>query len=702
MASLMPNGKQQYTDANGAPLVGGKVHTYEAGTTTPKATYSDAGGTTPNTNPIILDARGEALIYWDGSYKVVVKDADDNTLYTVDPYTPVDAEFSGEDGAGLIGFLQDCTGAVARTVQDKFYDHISVTDFGSTSDPTILTALEAVRTNGGGKLICKRETISTEDGVKIVGEYTHGVTLDGQRATITPTVTGISGLKVCNEVGSIASQYQNKTCIRDINVTHTGTTGGTIGVKVEAASEIVMDNLRIRNAQTGLWLEGGLSSDFYNLTVRNCYLGVKASVFDDGVGGLNSFSPNANSFYGMRVFYNDLAVNYDNNPSGAVNWVGCNFEANNQSGTAADGVKVLALTNAGHHNFIGCHFESNKGQYGIHYTGFDNSKSLLLAGDEIIHECDTVVHMAKGRLTAIASRITNSLATNDIYLATGARATLIDTEANVSGDTSYLACLRDGRLKFGGQPIIGDPLISGDSASIVAASNIASNFRNDTTQHRWQNTAGTRIGYMQWGSAADTVMHCDHAFGWRFDVNNTNRFYIGRSGGASVEPATDNNVTGGSASLRFSVIYAGTGAINTSDERAKQQVGDITDAVLDAWSSVQYSQYKFNDAVAEKGDAARWHFGVVAQRVKEVFEAAGLNPFTYGLLCYDEWDDQTEPILDENGDPTGTERIIVPAGNRYGIRYEEALVLEAALQRRTTQRLQQRLDQLQALIEGQS
>jgi len=86
MAVLSPPPKAQFFDANGDPLVGGRVYTYAAGTTTPLATYTTSGGTTPNANPVILDARGEADIWYSPgvSYKVALKDADDATIWTVD------------------------------------------------------------------------------------------------------------------------------------------------------------------------------------------------------------------------------------------------------------------------------------------------------------------------------------------------------------------------------------------------------------------------------------------------------------------------------------------------------------------------------------------------------------------------------------------------------------------------------------------
>lgn len=86
MAVLAPEPKAQFFAADGTPLVGGKVYTYAAGTTTPLATFTNANATTPNTNPVILDARGECNLWFATatSYKVVLKDADDNLIWTVD------------------------------------------------------------------------------------------------------------------------------------------------------------------------------------------------------------------------------------------------------------------------------------------------------------------------------------------------------------------------------------------------------------------------------------------------------------------------------------------------------------------------------------------------------------------------------------------------------------------------------------------
>lgn len=82
---LYVNPKFQAFDHNGDPLTGGKLYTYLAGTTTPKTTYSDVELETANSNPIVLDSRGEAVpIFGFGWYKFVLKDANDVLIWTFD------------------------------------------------------------------------------------------------------------------------------------------------------------------------------------------------------------------------------------------------------------------------------------------------------------------------------------------------------------------------------------------------------------------------------------------------------------------------------------------------------------------------------------------------------------------------------------------------------------------------------------------
>lgn len=86
MASLSPTPKLQFFGTDGLPLVGGKLYTYAAGTTTPIATYTDNTESSQNTNPVILDSAGQASVWLTDTttYKYVLKTSEDVTLFTVD------------------------------------------------------------------------------------------------------------------------------------------------------------------------------------------------------------------------------------------------------------------------------------------------------------------------------------------------------------------------------------------------------------------------------------------------------------------------------------------------------------------------------------------------------------------------------------------------------------------------------------------
>jgi hypothetical protein len=89
MANLGPAPKAQFFTAAGQPLVGGKVYTYAAGTTTPLATYTSSSASSANPNPIILDGRGECNIWFSpaSAYKIKLTDSNDVEIYVVDNIT---------------------------------------------------------------------------------------------------------------------------------------------------------------------------------------------------------------------------------------------------------------------------------------------------------------------------------------------------------------------------------------------------------------------------------------------------------------------------------------------------------------------------------------------------------------------------------------------------------------------------------------
>lgn len=138
-AYLSPPPKLQFFAADGTPLVGGKLYSYAAGTTTPLATYTTYGAGTPNANPVVMDSRGEASV-WLGSasYKLKLMDATGTEIWTVDNITGNNnfTAFAASNGSSLIGFIQGITSSVARTVESKLRDIVSLRDFGATCDGT--------------------------------------------------------------------------------------------------------------------------------------------------------------------------------------------------------------------------------------------------------------------------------------------------------------------------------------------------------------------------------------------------------------------------------------------------------------------------------------------------------------------------------------------------------------------------------------
>lgn len=87
-ATILPMGETQFCDTNGVPLAGGSVYFYIPATTTPKTTWQDDAQSVPNSNPVILDSAGRAIIFGSGVYRQIVKDSLGNTIWdqiTLDP-----------------------------------------------------------------------------------------------------------------------------------------------------------------------------------------------------------------------------------------------------------------------------------------------------------------------------------------------------------------------------------------------------------------------------------------------------------------------------------------------------------------------------------------------------------------------------------------------------------------------------------------
>lgn len=113
MANLLPDGKQQFFDGNGAPLANGTVAFYVPNTTTPKDTWQDSAETVLNPNPVPLDANGAAVIYGDGDYRQIVFDANGNVIWDRYTASPV------QNGLGTATDVAPSQNAVSTALSER-------------------------------------------------------------------------------------------------------------------------------------------------------------------------------------------------------------------------------------------------------------------------------------------------------------------------------------------------------------------------------------------------------------------------------------------------------------------------------------------------------------------------------------------------------------------------------------------------------
>ena len=155
-------------------------------------------------------------------------------------------------------------------------------------------------------------------------------------------------------------------------------------------------------------------------------------------------------------------------------------------------------------------------------------------------------------------------------------------------------------------------------------------------------------------------------------VASSDNFYIGASASGhaglyfdngnmvpmSANLPADNVIDLGSSLIRFDDIYATNATIQTSDRNEKQDIEELSEAETRVAVAAKglLKKFKFKSAVAEKGDEARIHFGIIAQDLQDAFTAEGLDASDYAMFCSNTWTDDD-----------GVEQ------TRLGVRYSELL-----------------------------
>jgi hypothetical protein len=134
----------------------------------------------------------------------------------------------------------------------------------------------------------------------------------------------------------------------------------------------------------------------------------------------------------------------------------------------------------------------------------------------------------------------------------------------------------------------------------------------------------------------------------------------------------DDAINLGTSSNRFNTLFATSSTINTSDRNEKQDIEELSDAEKRVAVAAKglLRKYRWKSSVAEKGDDARIHFGIIAQDLEAAFKAEGLDAGRYGMWCSDTF------WVDSEGDTYDTQEE-APEGateqTRLGVRYSQVL-----------------------------
>lgn len=307
MKTISPSPKLQFLDSNGQPLVGGKVYTYEAGTTTPLATYTSSTGGSANTNPIILDSRGEASVWLSNqAYKFKLTDSNDVEIWTVDQIENLDVLtlLAASGGSALIGFIQGGTGAVARTLQSKVRETVSITDFGASTSKTAAentTAIEAAMAYSNSVMV--PEGTFYCDVIEVPSDTT---LFGSSRAGSVLTTTGSSLLNIENVT---------TVNVESLTLISTGTGYGNTVFVHGASSRVAVRNCTITSAYRTFMAgdPGDTSGPTYVWFENNS---TRTTNPDGGIRTRRG----SNGSGGIMWFTNNLIVNSNNVTPGPNNY----------------------------------------------------------------------------------------------------------------------------------------------------------------------------------------------------------------------------------------------------------------------------------------------------------------------------------------------------------------------------------------------
>lgn len=177
------------------------------------------------------------------------------------------------------------------------------------------------------------------------------------------------------------------------------------------------------------------------------------------------------------------------------------------------------------------------------------------------------------------------------------------------------------------------------------------------------------LGHDFMGQAALAIQNVDDRF------TTATSLYPLHGAGNSETGGTVTGMNLGASGQKFKQLFASTATIATSDQNAKTEISELSEAEKRVAVALKglVKKFKFKSAVTIKGENARTHIGLIAQEVQAAFEAEGLDATDYSLFCIEKFYECTDK--DGNVSIAGYQKLGEDCVEKtqLGIRYEEVI-----------------------------
>lgn len=699
MKNFIPSPRWQFFNSiTGHPLVGGLLYTYAAGTTTPVPTYTTAAGGTANTNPIVLDARGEAAVWCDDvPYKFILTTAGGTVIWTEDNHNvPNTGEIVDSAYQTLAEADAAAVAAGRALVFSKQWDVVPSTIFAN------LRMVTGGKFNNTGALTLAGN-VDGDMSTHFIGAG--AVTLKGKSSIVW---FGAKGDGVVNNYAAILA-CMNATTLSNIivpvdkyggdyNVLTAIILPTSIAFEYEAGARIYGS---ITNNSSGIRFggggdgEGGDSRDTSGLEiimnnvgqgtttavgVTHNYIAVLKDCIDmqSGPGEMSTaflvdqtFGGAAAPTTGSRqTLMGRLIQSAPGNILGTqpnyVAVVGQTISATGDGGT-------VGATRGG---YFGSNFWCQLKAGALHCKDNTAVEVNTLMEDGASSDRRIGISLAggglggnsKGTLYDAAATVT-AMGTNPNPWKHGVLIGSINSVGRaLTEDGCILRCTQAGVIAegivittpisdfiFDYSPVDGSMTykvnLSGIAHTAPAASLSLGGLTAANTPHINFRSSGFNIGY------SGRIL----ASGGTVTLGEGALTYVGKEGQIFdtdyLRPKFDNTTNLGAAAYGFKELFCDNGTINVSDGRLKTEVTPFNPEEISAAKELagKIGWYQWLAAVELKGEAvARHHIGFTVQQAIEVMEAHNLDPMKYGFICYDEWQAHPE-VRDGNGTITQDE-----------------------------------------------